>query len=177
MSTNDIDCVQQKDVQIVTEHKRKSWCEMALGWVQCFSSPKFFVFIPYETPIVQAIKDEFRNHFNCEFVKEEDLSVIKRPLIAICLVSSRLESDLEYVLKKLQSQHEFAVVVMNLLTEDALPRSSVKSRVDLDFVDKYEHITFIDVAFTNQDLMYFCKMNTQAKQEISSYITNQSRNI
>jgi hypothetical protein len=77
----------------------------------------------------------------------------------------------------ISGQHEFAVVVMNLLTEDALPRSSVKSRVDLDFADKYEHITFIDAAFTNQDLMYFCKMNTQAKQEISSYITNQSRNI
>lgn len=95
-------------------------------------------------------------------------------LIVLCPIFSRLESDIQNVLKELQNfslPGRFALAVINMTREDNLPRLPIQTRLD-QLKDDYKNIHFIDMAFTRENLMYDCSMNRKATEKIQDFVNN-----
>lgn len=62
----------------------------------------------------------------------------------------------------------FAVLVLHVARESSIPRVPTASKLDVD--GKYRNIELIDIAFTPDEGIYTCQMNTNAKEQLISFI-------
>ncbi|XP_060575657.1 uncharacterized protein LOC132733079 isoform X5 [Ruditapes philippinarum] len=131
---------------------------------------------------VQEIAKEFSNLLlkmsihSTSFTGKKQLKDDSK-LIALCPIVSRLESDIEHVLKELPKfslSGRFALVVVNMKSEDNLPRLPTETNLDTDKA-VYKNIEFIDMAFTPENQMYDCNMNRKATERIQSFVNNTSQ--
>lgn len=125
----------------------------------------------------KIIEDEFskllsKTSITCVAITGKEQLKEKSPLIVLCPIYSRLQSDIQYVLKQLQQlplPGTFALAVINMTREDSLPRLPIETRLD-QVTDDYSNIHFIDMAFTKEHLMYDCSMNKTATEKIQSFV-------
>ncbi|XP_060583758.1 uncharacterized protein LOC132739934 isoform X1 [Ruditapes philippinarum] len=127
--------------------------------------------------LTQIIEEEFSkllSKMSITCVSLTGKEELKDKLIVLCPIYSRLQSDIQFVLKELQQfplPGRFAIAVINMTREDSLPRLPIETRLDQP-TDDYNNIHFIDMAFTKDNLMYDCNMNKTAREKIKSFVNN-----
>ncbi|XP_053403852.1 uncharacterized protein LOC123554535 isoform X2 [Mercenaria mercenaria] len=115
---------------------------------------------------ISAFKKEFCND-GTSVRKTTNISDSKTPVLLICNISSRLEADINRVLKSVKETDFDRIVLITLHVKDkhALPQEETKLKIGMQ--ERYCYFkSIVDIAFTQENGLYSCRMNDTAKSEI-----------
>lgn len=88
------------------------------------------------------------------------------PLVVLCQISSRFEPDIDYALNGISWKMPFVVLLIHSTIKSALP--VLPTALKLKQHEKYRHVEFIDIAFTESKLLH-CQMNETARNKLNSF--------
>ncbi|XP_053408910.1 uncharacterized protein LOC123561766 [Mercenaria mercenaria] len=124
----------------------------------------------YAANFVSSFTQKFQSQFIITKIQKlADIDSCK-PLMILCQSRSRLQPDLDYAVEEFTNLKDLqaAIVVIHCKEEHALPQMSSKMKVSGE--RKYQNLSLIDVAFTEELKFYECEMNSEALKRLADFV-------